>query len=297
VAGEPQILRQVRRAKADAAAPHPLLARLFERALYVGRAVRSGAGFTSDRSVGSLAVDEVVRALTDPASRTVLVVGAGEMGKLAVRALGRRVGRVIVANRDLRRAVAIAEADGAEAVGLSELPGALAAADAVISAADTRGALLTGELLRTRLRLRDLVVVDVAVPRSVAEEARGLAGLTYRSVDDLPGAAASAPPAALAAAADRCLREAERFFRESSADRVRAIVELRARGDGVRRQKLARALRQLGHLTPRDRRIVEALSTTLTDALLHPPIVALRQDHATPEAARALFDGVRGSRS
>jgi glutamyl-tRNA reductase len=296
VAGEAQILRQVRRAYGGAAAPHPMLARLFERALHVGRTVRHESGFTNDRSVGSLAVDEVVRALADPASGTVLVVGAGEMGKLAVRALRRRVRRVIVANRDVSRASAISDAEHIEAVSLRDVPSALAASDAVISAADTRGAVITSELLRARLGSGPLVVVDVAVPRSVTVEGRLLKGLVYRSVDDLPGAAASAPAATLQSAAARCGLEADRFFRESGVERVRAIVALRTRGDDIRRRKLARALRRLGHLTPRDRRIVEALSTTLTDALLHPPTVALRRGHTSPEIAHAFFDAPPGTR-
>jgi glutamyl-tRNA reductase len=290
VAGEQQILRQVRRAYAGAPSPHPLLARLFERALHVGRAVRREHGFTSERSVGSLAVDEVLRELADPSRATVLVIGAGEMGRLAVRALGHRVGRVVVANRDLARAAAVADAEGAEALGLSDVPRALAAADAVISAADTRGKVLTHAVLGARLHSRGrLVLVDIAVPRSVGEDARKAEGLLYRTVDDLPGAAANESPESLAAGIARCVLEAERFFRESSSERVEAIVSLRVQAERVRREKLERALRRLGHLTARDRRIVEALSTRLTDALLHEPTVALREDRARPDDARALF--------
>jgi glutamyl-tRNA reductase len=296
VAGEPQILRQVRRAYTGSARPHPALARLFERALHVGRTVRRDAGLATERSVGSLAVDEIVRALPDAASATVVVVGAGEMGKLAVRALAHRVGRVIVANRDTAHGAAVAEAYGASSISLADLPRILFQADALISAADTRGEILTAELLRARLGSGPLLLLDVAVPRSVGREARGLRGLDYRTVDDLPGAAASAPVAAIAAGSARCAAEAERFVRESAVDRVEIIVALRARAEDLRRQKLDRALRRLSHLAPRDRRIVEALTTTLVDALLYPPTVALREDRAGPEAALALFETPRGGR-
>lgn len=289
VAGEPQILRQVRRAYLSTPTPHSLLARLFERALHVGRAVRREGGFATERSVGSLAVDEIVRLVPDAAHSTVLVIGAGEMGKLAVRALAHRVAHVVVANRDATRAAALAEANGAATVALADVPRAVESADAVISAADTRGALLTTDVLRARLASRPLVVVDVAVPRSVSADARLLPGLVYRSVDELPGAMSTAPAASVALAIQRCTLEAERFFREAGAERVDAIVALRADAESIRRQKLGRALRRLGHLSSRDRRIVEALSTTLTDALLRPPILALREDRARPEALRAIF--------
>jgi glutamyl-tRNA reductase len=289
VAGEPQILRQVRRSYLQAPAVHPVLARLFERALHVGREIRRTSGLSSERTVGSLAVDEVVRLLPEPANAIVLVVGAGEMGKLAVRALGRRVGRVIVANRDVRRAAAIAAGGGAEAIPLTEIPECLADVDAVISAADTRGAVLDPAALGPRARLRELVVVDIAVPRSMGPEARDLDGIVYRSVDDLPGAAAGAPVTVVQAARQRCADEAARCLDERVPDTLDAIRELRAGAERLRAQKLERALKRLGHLSARDRRIVEALSTTLTNAVLHTPTVALRERRADPAAARALF--------
>jgi glutamyl-tRNA reductase len=296
VAGEPQVLRQIRRAYRETADPHPLVARVFERALHVGRSVRRDGGFATEKSVGSLAVGEIVRALPDAKRATVLVVGAGEMGKLAVRALVHRVGRVVVANRDAARGAAVADEYGAESISLVQLPAVLTSADAVISAADTRGEVLTAERLRARLALGSLLLLDVAVPRSVAADARTLDGLDYRNVDDLAGATAGVPSASIASALARCVAEAERFVRESAADRVQVIVALRARAEDLRRQKLDRALRRLSHLAPRDRRIVEALSTTLVDALLYPPTVALREDRARPEAAQALFETPLGRR-
>lgn len=290
VAGEPQILGQVRRSYLEARSPHPMLARLFERALHVGRELRRTSGLSSERSVGSLAVDEVLRLVRDPRSATVLVLGAGEMGKLAVRSLERRVGHLIVANRDPRRATALATASGATAIPLSAVAGSLDGVDAVVSAADTRGAVLDTTSLARRARIRPLVVVDIAVPRSVGPQARALDGVVYRSVDDLPGASASAPQPAVHAALERCADEAARSLDERVPETLDAIRELRVGAERVRAEKLERALQRLGHLSARDRRIVEALSTTITNALLHSPTVALRHRRADPATARALFE-------
>jgi glutamyl-tRNA reductase len=92
------------------------------------------------------------------------------------------------------------------------------------------------------------------------------------------------------AALDRCAEEAARVMDERIPETLEAIRELRVRADRVRVEKLERALHRLGHLSARDRRIVEALSTTITNALLHSPIVALRHRRADPAAARALFE-------
>jgi len=292
IAGEPQILRQVRAAHEAANGDRPpMLGRLFERAVHIGRDIRRTTRLGSvSRSIGSLAVDDALGALDDPASATVLVIGAGEMGKLAVRALSCRVARVLVANRDPARAETVAATSGAVALGLDAVPEALAPVDVVISAADTRGRLLTRELLSSRVRTAPLVLVDIAVPRSVAEDARELEGLRYRTVDDLAAESVDVPVSDVAVAAERCAREAVAFMREwRERAATQAIREVRAHAETLRQAQLERALRRLGHLGERDRRIVEALSTGVTNAILHAPTVALREEPSRSESARELF--------
>ena len=149
---------------------------------------------------------------------------------------------------------------------------------------------LTRALLASRLRGRSLVIVDIAVPRSVAADARDLAGLRYRSVDELADETAAVPAQVVVRAAERCSREAMDFMREwrerAAAD---AIRDVRASAETLRRAQLERALRRLGHLGERDRRIVEALSTGLTNAILHAPTIALREEPARSDSARELF--------
>ncbi len=276
VVGEPQILGQVRRAYASTS--HPMLVTVLGRALHVGRVIRSSAGLSSARSVGSLAVDVLLDAVPSPADATVLVIGAGEMGKLAIRALSRRVAHVVVANRDRARAASLAETLGATAVGLEDVPSALADAEGVISAADTRGGVLTEAVLAARVRTAPLTVVDIAVPRSLDADARALLGRSYLSVDDLPGAQAAVPAALVQIAQGRCAVEADRFVRERAPESAEAIRALRAGAEILRAAKLERAMRRLGHLSERDRRIVTALSETITHALLHAPTLAIREE-------------------
>jgi glutamyl-tRNA reductase len=187
IAGERQILGQLRRAYAALGRPLPsLLSAAVERALHHGRLLRAQTALGSvTRSIGSLAVDELLREIREPAGSTILVVGAGEIGKLAVRALRRRVGRILVVSRSGASAQEAAAVAGGEVVALAEIARAIDGADGLISAADTRGALLTADLLRARVERRPLVVVDIAMPRSVAADARVLEGVRYRTVDDL----------------------------------------------------------------------------------------------------------------
>ncbi|HEY8657215.1 MAG TPA: glutamyl-tRNA reductase [Candidatus Limnocylindria bacterium] len=298
VRGEAQIAGQVRAAydAARAQGPvHPLLARVLERALAVARDVRATLPSGGERrSVGSLAVDEALAHLGDPARATVLVVGAGEIGKLAARALGTRIGTLLVANRDPERAASIAAACGGRTVPFDALGPAIGAADAIISAADTRGAVLTADALSARAARRPLVLVDLAVPRSVAEDARTLPGLVYRSVDDL-AETGDLPAERLEAIAIRCDDAARAFAAERrERDAARTIGELREQAERLRAAQLERALARLGHLPERDRRVVEALASGLTNALLHQPTLALKADPDRERVARELF-GLSGT--
>ena len=291
IAGERQILGQIRlayeRARPSLGGP---LAALFERALHVGRSLRASSALGSARtSLGSLAVSAALARVSDPASARVVVLGAGEMGKLAARALSRRVAALTIVNRDVARAEAVAGDTEGEALPLAALPAALARADALISAADTRGAVLTRALLAP-LAARGLVVVDIAVPRSVAADARDVLGPSYITVDDLVPSTDALDPAERARCDARCASEADallaRLRGRAAGD---TIARLRDRAETVRRRQLERALARLGHLSPRDRRVVESLSTGLVNALIHEPTTALREAPDRAEAARELF--------
>lgn len=292
VVGEWQIAGQVRRIHAEARerGVEPVLERALRCALAVAGELRGSIG-SHGRSVGSLAVDEALALTGSPATASALVIGAGEIGKLSARALAERVGALVIANRDALRARALADRVGARAVGLDDLPSEIARADVVISAADTRGTVLTRELLEPRCAERPLVLVDIAVPRSVGEDARGLAGLIYRDVDALAQGRAEVPAELVERAERRCAAEARAFVHDLRAREAAGTIRaLRERAESVRRRQLDRALRKLAHLPERDRRVVEGLASSLVGAMVHAPTVTLRGSPERAEAARALFD-------
>ena len=291
IPGERQILGQLRRAYAARGTRLPSrLSAAVERALHHGRLLRAQTPLGSvTRSIGSLAVDELLRQVPEPAGATVLVVGAGEVGKLAVRALRRRVGQILVVSQSGGSAERAAADAGGEAIALANIGRAIDAADGIISAADTRGSVLTAELLTARLERRPLVIVDIAMPRSVAAEARVLEGLHYRTVDDL-GSEASVSGRVIAECEEACRLAAAEFIDESAArDAAPVIAALHAQAESLRRRQLDRALRKLGHLNHRDREVVAGLAQALARGLLHAPTAALRMKPSRAGAARDLF--------
>lgn len=293
IRGEAQILGQLRRAFDGARADlHPALALVARRAIETGRELRRTTPLGGvRRTLGSLAVDAALEDVPDPASATVLVIGAGEVGKLALRALGARVGTVVLANRDAERAATVAAEHGARAIGLDAIDDVIGRAAAIIAAADTRGIVLTVERLTTRLASGALTVVDLAVPRSVSADARALPGLRYLDVDDLAiGARGELDDATVAQIEGRCAAAAENIMRELRARAAApAICALRDRAEAIRTAHLERALARLRHLPDRDRRVVESLSESLAHALIHEPTVRLRESPEREASARDLF--------
>ncbi|HXQ61541.1 MAG TPA: glutamyl-tRNA reductase, partial [Acidimicrobiales bacterium] len=138
VLGETEVLGQVRRALERARAEHgcgPVLSGLFRHAVQAGRHVRSTTAIAQgSTSLSQVAVELASSRLGGSLSgRHVVVVGAGEMGEGMVQALAGHgdLAQVVVANRTVGRASALAGTVGGNGVGLDGLADALAGADVV----------------------------------------------------------------------------------------------------------------------------------------------------------------------
>src|SRR5262249_36454125 len=112
VLGEKQVLGQVKAAVAlarEAGATGPLLDRLAETALHAGKRVRTETAIdVGAMSVASAAVKVATRVIGDLEGHRVLVVGAGETGRLAARHFKKEgTARLVVANRTLAAAQAL----------------------------------------------------------------------------------------------------------------------------------------------------------------------------------------------
>lgn len=194
VLGEDQIQGQVREAYRRACAarePGVLLHRLFHAAFRAGRRVRSETPLKEGgRSLAGCAVAWLARRLGGVAGKSVLVLGAGEMGTIAARKLRERgVGRLLVANRTWSRAAALAETVDAEALPWPWRRAALAEVDGIVSACHAPEPVLAGEWLAAALSTpRKLAVVDLAVPKGVETPATLSPGLVLADLATLTAA-------------------------------------------------------------------------------------------------------------
>lgn len=296
VLGDVQILGQVKEAYARArkiGSAGVVLDRLFETALRAGKRSRRetsiGAGTVS---IASAAV-ELAETHGTLRGKHVLVIGAGQTARLAARHLAQRgPASIVVANRELKRAVQLAESVGGRGTDLAGLGEALADADVVISATSAPTTLVSAALVRRAMEQRPdrpLLMIDLAVPRDIEAEARHVSHVTLHAVDSIQavvgkglGQRASQVPSVERIIAQECARF-DAWWRGLEATPV--VVALRDHFERVRQEEL----RRLRHLPPEERARADRLTRTLVNRLLHVPTLRLKSDAASDEGHRRLL--------
>ena len=190
IVGEDQILGQVKDSKHKAMKEHHCgksLDTIFTKAIHVGQVVRNKTNINKGSvSIGSAAIDLAEKHMGSLDDKSVLVIGAGKMGKLVAKALAEKdLNAIFVANRTYYLAVELAKDLGGEAILFSDLEEYLATADLVISATSAPHAIITKErLLSIERDYNSLMMVDIANPRDISDDVCEL-GVKSFNIDDL----------------------------------------------------------------------------------------------------------------
>ena len=308
VVGEPQILGQMKDyyARASAAGTSGVvLHKAFHRAFAVAKRVRTETAIASKAvSVASVAADLTRTIFATLEDKAVMLIGAGKMSELAARHLKTRgTGTIMVANRTFDRAVELArEFEGlpvpfdrlTEYLKLADIViGSAAAADYLVSANDVQ------EVLRARQQ-RPMFFVDMAVPRNFDPAINALDNVYVYDMDDLARTSADNADErereALRAAA-LVEGEVDVFWRWLDAlEVVPTIKALREKVEAIRNAELEKALASLQDQAPRHRALLDALTSSIVNKILHAPLSSLKRDGTSDEHAhlvasvRRLFD-------
>ncbi len=190
IVGEDQILGQVKDAKHKAVKNHhcgKILDTVFTKAIHVGQVVRNKTNINKGAvSIGSAAIDLAEKHMGSLDDKSVLVVGAGKMGKLVAKALAEKdLNAIFVANRTYYVAVELAKDLGGEAILFSDLEKYLAEADLVISATSAPHTIIDKKRLSSINRTyEDLMMVDIANPRDISDDVSEI-GVKLFNIDDL----------------------------------------------------------------------------------------------------------------
>ena len=288
VMGEPQILGQVKEAHTiatEAQAVGPVLNRLFHACFAVGKRVRSETGLGSGAvSVSYAAVSLAKKIFGDLTGRNVLVIGAGEMGKLtAIHLKSQGVRHVTIVSRTMAHAARTAEAIGGVAAPWDEMEPALETSDIVVTATGASAPILTKariEAVMRQRRDRPLFVIDIAMPRDVEAAAGEIEQVFLYNIDDLEATVREnlARRASEVARADAIVdEEVGKFgvwFRSRGA--IPTVIALRERFETIRRAELARLEFKMSTLPPEARARVDEITHLIVEKLLLTPTEQLK---------------------
>jgi len=289
VVGEPQILGQAKDAlniAMRARSAGTMLSRAFQAAFACAKRVRSETGIGAGRtSVGSIAVDFARQVLGSLHDKTVLMIGAGKMGQLALRHLLQfRPARLVAVNRTRRRAEEIAHAFGAEVGEFARLLEHIAEADLVLSCTGSPEYLVTAEQfgkVAERRQGRPLLIIDIAVPRDFDPEIAGYPGIHLHNIDDLQQAVEQSLAqrkeqiAAAEAIVDSAVTEflAKQTLNQA-ADTIRALER---KLQQIGQQELQWVLPKLTGDREHDRKLLQQFQHRLLAKILYHPAKALEQ--------------------
>jgi glutamyl-tRNA reductase len=288
VLGEVEILGQLKdayRIAQESGSTGPILNKLFQAAFSAAKRVRTETRIGANAvSLASATVALARRVYEDLSVHSVLMIGAGDMNALTARHfMSAGIKRMVIANRTLEKAQALAAELNAHAVPLTDLDKELAEADIVISCTASPQPLIAKRRVETAIRTRrrrPIFMVDMAVPRDIDPQVAELEDVYLFSIDDLQQLVnENIQQREVAAGGARLLinEEVARFLAESRAqDAGPAIRALRQQAEGIRQQTVEQARRMLAAGKTTDE-VIEYLANTLTNRLLHAPTQALRQ--------------------
>jgi glutamyl-tRNA reductase len=289
ILGEPQILGQVNQAIESAqkvSASDTILNRIFTDALHTGKRARTETPISEQStSVSHVAALKVVESLTGVDNPRIIVVGAGEMAKICVRALlYHNITNICIMNRTAEHSLALAQSLGVTAHDWHKLWDELQTADAIITATGANHTILQRsdmEHVMQKRNQRELVMVDVAVPRDIEPSVNDLSGATVFDIDDLQQVIDGN-----LAQRRACIPQVHSII-ESELEKCTAwlagrkvvpvIRDLREKVTMVVEDELATVLNRLGHLSDEDRAIVEKFAHRIVNKVLHDPTTHLRE--------------------
>jgi len=197
--GEPQILGQMKQAYRTAVGTGSsgvLLNRMMHKSFSVAKKVRRETGIGDNAvSISYAAIELANKIFSDLSTKTVLLLGAGEMAELAVEHLiSHNVKQIQVANRTFENALSLAQKFNGQAVGFEERESALADVDIIISSTGATEYVLTADQVKKAMKKRQyktLFFIDIAVPRDIDPKINTLSNAYVYDIDDLKTIVAS----------------------------------------------------------------------------------------------------------
>jgi len=292
VVGEPQILGQVKEAyrySVEFSTSGVSLNRLMRRAFDVARRIRRETHL-SEKPV-SVSYAAVLKAKEvfggNIKNKRAMIVGIGEMAELSLKyLLSNQADVVYIADRTPAKAGKLAFSCGTRVISLNEIEKFINNVDIIITSTASKQPIIHKEDIKKRKE--KLLIIDIAVPRDVEESVRNIPHVSVYNIDELKNIV------------DEAIR-----FRKTEAEKAKKIIKqevkdyiaytdsldfelvaahLRKKVDDLKREELEKLYEKLGDkLEDEDKMLIEAMTKSLLNKLLHEPTQGIKDFLKLPE--------------
>nr|WP_319392475.1 glutamyl-tRNA reductase [uncultured Desulfobacter sp.] len=308
VVGEPQILGQVKKAyktAVNAGSSGVLLNRLMHKSFSVAKRVRKQTGIGDNAvSISYAAIELAHKIFADLATKSVMLIGAGEMAELAVEhLLAHQVKEIVVANRTFKNALELARKFNGQAVQYEEREAALADVDIIISSTGATEYVLTRDQVKGIMKKRQhktLFFIDIAVPRDIDPRINKISNAYVYDIDDLRNIVETniSQREQETIRAQRFVEEALLAFRRwlDELAVVPTIKAINRKMTDIVTLECEKTLAGLAHLSKDDAESIRRMTRAIASRAIHDPILFLRNtgDHRDDSLylniARQLFN-------
>jgi glutamyl-tRNA reductase len=290
VVGEPQILGQLKDAfdfALNKKTTGVLLNKLMKKAISTAKRVRTETRIAENAvSISFAAVELAKKIFTDLSSKSFMLLGAGEMAELAARHLvNNGVRDVMVVNRTYERGCELAKEFNGKAVKFEDFLRELIHTDIIICSTGAPNYVLNKEQMQKVMKERKhkpVFIIDISVPRNIDPKINKIENVYLYDVDDLQEVVDTnmLERQKEAEKAEKIISEEVQKFISwvSSLQSVPAIVALRQKAEEVRNEEFGKFKNKYPDMDEEKMKAVEYLTSAITNKLIHPPTVALKED-------------------
>jgi len=289
VLGETQILGQVRDSFLEGqtiGTTGTVFNELFKQAVTLAKKAHTETAIGDNAvSVSYAAVELGKKIFGTLDKKHVAILGAGEMGELAVKNLhGSGASKVTVVNRTLSKAEVLADKFGGVAKSMQELQCTLLEADVLISSTGATDFVIDFELMQLVERLRKgrpIFMVDIAVPRDLDPRIGDLPNVFLYDIDDLQGIVEANLAERKRAAEEIGLMIEQEIvvFKEWIAQLgvVPVISALRQKAHRIQTETMTSIENKMPDLTDREKKVLNKHTKSIVNQLLKDPILQAKE--------------------
>ncbi|MHB8110160.1 MAG: glutamyl-tRNA reductase [Syntrophorhabdaceae bacterium] len=303
VIGEPEIFGQIKEAYRVAASAKTtgfFLNKTFHKTFNVAKRIRTETriGY-NPLSISSMAVELAKRIFGELGGRKILVIGAGEMCEIALKYFQKEgLSDIFITNRTYQKAHRLADEIIGEARPFEQLPELLAHADMVLASTGSEVPIIMADMLHgimKKRKNRPIFFIDIAVPRDIDPAVNDMDNVYLYDIDDLKELSQKHRSDRVKEAEKAQIiidQEAAKFSEWLEKIDINPLIShIMATADEIRTREVRRALGKMAQGNEDRASVVDAMTRSLMNKLLHPYLALLKEndDPAIFDTLKKLF--------